>query len=263
MRLKYKIIEWLVKPFRGQKTHQPFFHQLMLTAIRGMNYYIEDIANSGELEVIKYVSSKTEDVDTPVLFDVGANTGEYSGCLLNAFGSKCNLYAFEPSATTFKTLEGKLSRRDNMELVNAGLGDKQETVTLYQDEKGSSFASIYPENTNEGSRSSEQVTVTTLDTFCQKSNVERIHFLKLDVEGHELAVLKGAKEMLGNKKITFIQFEYGHNMASHTYFKDFYDLLSTNYKLYRVVKDGLTPITEYRSELHEVIASVNFFAELK
>ena len=85
----------------------------------------------------------------------------------------------------------------------------------------------------------------------------------MDIEGHELSALKGAKEMLEGKKIRFIQFEFGGtNVDSRTYFQDFWYLLSKNYTIYRIVKDGLHLIPKYK-ETQEIFTTINYLAELK
>ncbi len=69
--------------------------------------------------------------------------------------------------------------------------------------------------------------------------------------------------MIEEKKIRFIQFEFGPcNIDSRTYFRDFYDLLNENYSLYRIAANGLRAITRYTTDC-EVFATSNFLAELR
>jgi hypothetical protein len=83
----------------------------------------------------------------------------------------------------------------------------------------------------------------------------------LDIEGHELNALKGAKEMINKNAIDFIQFEFGGcNIDSRTYFQDFFYLLKNKFKIYRILTDGLFEIVEYK-ETHEVFITVNYLAE--
>jgi hypothetical protein len=87
--------------------------------------------------------------------------------------------------------------------------------------------------------------------------------LKIDVEGHELNVLKGAAELLSSRRINFIQFEFGEaDIDSRTYLRDFFDLLSDNYDFFRIVPHGLRPIGAY-SSAHEVFATINYLAALR
>jgi len=60
-----------------------------------------------------------------------------------------------------------------------------------------------------------------------------------------------------------VQFEFGEaNIDSRTYFRDFHQLLGTDYDLYRIVPDGLQPLAGYSAEL-EIFATINYLAELK
>jgi hypothetical protein len=88
-----------------------------------------------------------------------------------------------------------------------------------------------------------------------------IYFLKIDVEGAEMDVLAGANQLIKNKKIKFLQFEYGPNcIISKVFLKDFF-LLLENYTIYRILKNGLRPLVY--NEILEIPLTSNYVAELK
>lgn len=65
-----------------------------------------------------------------------------------------------------------------------------------------------------------------MDFFCKINKLTGIDFLKIDAEGAECFILKRAQELLNNKSIKLIQFEYGGcNIDSKTTLKQIYDLL--------------------------------------
>jgi hypothetical protein len=100
----------------------------------------------------------------------------------------------------------------------------------------------------------------TLDEYCREKNISRIDFLKLDVEGHELKALAGAKEMLSAGKIDRIQFEFGGcDIDSRSFFQDFFYLLQNRYDIFRILKNGLRPIKKYE-ETEEIFLTTNFLA---
>jgi len=136
-------------------------------------------------------------------------------------------------------------------------------LTLYSNETGSGLASIYKRNLDHfdiAMNIEEKVTMRTLDSFCEENNIQKIHFLKLDVEGNELKVLDGAKNMVQAGAIDHIQFEFGGcNIDSRTYFQDFYYLLSGRYEIYRILKNGLFLIERYK-ETYECFITTNFLA---
>ena len=106
----------------------------------------------------------------------------------------------------------------------------------------------------------ETVRLRRLEDFCQENNIEKIHLLKVDVEGNELCVFKGGGDIIASARAEIIQFEFGgSNIDSRTYFRDFWELLSSKYRLYRILKDGFAKIERY-SELDEVFVMTNFLA---
>ena len=85
-----------------------------------------------------------------------------------------------------------------------------------------------------------------------------IKFIKIDTEGSELKVLRGATHMLQTGRIKYIQFEFNHmNIISRSFLRDFYELLSA-YDIYRVLRDGLVPVPY--QETMEIFAYQNFLA---
>src|SRR5205085_2666321 len=137
----------------------------------------------------------------PVLFDVGANLGVYTGILLKIFGSSAQIWAFEPAAETFRMLEANMDGVDNVQLVRIGLSDREGSGSLYAPGPGSKLSSLHAiesrlDRLGLPVRLEEKVALTTIDSFCKANAIDRIDFLKLDVEGHELSVLHGAQEML-------------------------------------------------------------------
>jgi len=135
-----------------------------------------------------------------------------------------------------------------------------ELALLRSDKEASIMASLYDRRALKLD-SSEEVVVITMDNFCREHAIDRIDLLKLDVEGHELAALQGAAEMLARGTVRFVQFEFGGcNLDSRTNFRDFWELLSPRYAIYRVLRKGLYQVPFY-SELDEIFTTVNFLAE--
>jgi hypothetical protein len=105
----------------------------------------------------------------------------------------------------------------------------------------------------------EDVPVTTVDDYCAEHDIGRIDFLKVDAEGHDLAVLKGARGAIDEGRVRLIQFEFGGaNIDSRTYLRDFVRLLTPRYKLHRLMVDGVEPV-DY-TEAEEVFVTANYLA---
>lgn len=252
----------LMKTIGGKLRYQKLFEYLFLIACHGKNIGgLNSVEDSGEGLVLENI--KNEKLGKEIcIFDVGANCGDYSILALDIFeGEKLNLYSFEPSKFTFNILRKNLIKK-NVNLFNIGFGDKKETRDLFNTKEGLGLASLYKRNLKEYGMEMnlvEKVDIETLDSFCEKNNIKKIDLLKIDVEGHEFNILKGAKRIIKSGLVEKIQFEFGCNYDSRTYFKDFFYLLIKDYKIYRVLRDGLYPIEEYKWT-NEIFNAINYLA---
>jgi len=246
---------------------QKFYFKLYEFALAGMQYgHGKNVKTSGEISALKYIKQKLSNKNKILVFDVGANKGEYSLQCIQIFENMLMLYAFEPSKKAYNELSHLLGTREGIKTFNLGFHKTKGEQILFSTTLGSKVATIYNPGTIIPEKKfiqTENIIVYTLDNFCVSNGIERIDILKLDTEGNELDILLGAKKMLKNNKIKFIQFEFGHcNIASRTYFYDFYKLLVGNYKLYRIFRNGLFKIENY-SPKYEIFLNINYLAELK
>lgn len=257
----------MLNNFLGKKSYQFLFERLYRISLRGMNYgRASDYIHNGESSTLERLNSMVKS-DSPVLFDVGANKGEFTKHILDKWkGRKIRLFVFEPSQKTYAMLKDAIPASDSVSLINVGLGDKPEKVELFYDREGSGLASVYPRDLsyhNINFSDHETIELTTLDLFCEQNNISSIDFLKLDVEGHELAVLRGGKKMFEEGKIKIVQFEFGGcNLDSRSFFRDYFNFFKKDYDLYRILSNGLRPITSY-SERLEIFLSANYLAVRK
>jgi len=196
-----------------------------------------------------------------VVFDIGANIGEWSKYCLG-ISPQVELHLFEPSLLTYNELL-KNTWSNNVHLNNFGLGEKEETLNLNIFDDASGMNSLYARSGigHHQIVKTESVKIRTVDDYCNQHNIHRIDFMKIDVEGHELWVLKGAKQMLTEKRISMIQFEYGGcNLDARVYLRDIWDLLDTyDYKLAKIHPNKLYYFQEYEQQL-EVFKYSNWVA---
>lgn len=205
-----------------------------------------------------------------VFFDVGANNGQFLEILLNVFHENgIHIYSFEPVKSSFLNLKNRFEKNKNVTLENIGFDDHPNRSKIYYDEPGSLYASKYNRDVsrlNVSFEESEMATFETIDQYCEIRNIRKIHCLKIDVEGNELNVLKGAHRLFSNKAITSVLFEFGPaQIDSRTFFKDFYTfLISVNLTyIYRILPSGkLLPINSYDEKL-EMFFTTNYLAILE
>ena len=218
-----------------------------------MNYGPGDnYDTSGEKQAIEYIKYNL-DTRTPIIFDVGANVGGYTLMLTKIWEEHAVIHCFEPSPKTFIQLQENTKGIKNVILNNLGCSDTERTINLYSNHNHSGLTSVYNRNLDHVNLKLDEIInaeFTTIDNYCKRNNINHIHFLKMDIEGHELSALQGAHDMLLNDKIEYLQFEFGGcNIDSRTFFKDFYYLLHDKYDIYRILQNGLYKIEQYSEYL--------------
>lgn len=124
-----------------------------------------------------------------IVIDAGAWIGDFSAY---AASKGAFSYAFEPTKETFSWLK-KTSELNEGHIypIPFGLGDVVEMLSISTDNNNSGSNSLIKEG-----ESAEQVAITTLDSFVKEHNLERIDFIKSDIEGFERNLLMGARETL-------------------------------------------------------------------
>lgn len=217
----------------------------------------KDMETSGEARFLRTVLPHFQ---SPVVFDVGANEGEYTEEVLRV-SAEAQVVAFEPHPKTFARLKER-QNNDRVACLNCALGEQagMSEIFDYSQGDGTQHASLYREiitDIHKGQPASYKIEVKTVDDIVSQCQIPRIDLLKIDVEGHELAVLKGAEKTIRSGIVGMIQFEFNEmNVVSRTYFKDFWDFLP-EYNFYRLLPTGEIPLTTYSAVFCEVFGFQN------
>jgi FkbM family methyltransferase len=163
-----------------------------------------------------------------VVVDAGANIGLHALVFSRLVGPKGRVYAFEPDFLNFVRLEEHLlqNRIQNVTAADCALGESQTQAVLVRDPSDSSRSYLSSAASADGR--STAVSVISLDHFTARKGLERIDFLKVDVEGHEFPLLKGARDLMrrGVIKTMQIEFEPGNVRSSGATDSDILHLLS-------------------------------------
>jgi FkbM family methyltransferase len=225
-----------------------------------------DSETTGEKYVVERVLKKYIPEENAILFDVGANVGEYTE-LLNKYFPKAKIFSFEPNKKIHAILEKKFQNNKNTTAENLGLGslcEQGNKLFSYKLEKHTRLGTSHRKMLEEVYVLDDEIeeiefVMDTLDGYCEKQNIQKIDFLKVDVEGGELDVLKGAKTMLDEGRIKIVQFEFNeHNVFSKVFLYDFYQILE-KYDLYRIKNHHLIPLDGY-STINEIFRYQNILA---
>lgn len=218
-----------------------------------------DIKTNGELDFIKKNRKKFK-----TIFDVGANIGEWTR-LVSDIVPESRIYSFEPSSRTFKILQ-KQNFSDRVSLYNIALGEKNEIKDFFIYANDSTLNSVFLRDANGSKQNTqvEKVNFEALDHFCAKNNINNISFLKIDTEGNELSVLKGAEQYIKEGRIDAIQFEYGGTyIEAGTLLKDVFEFFENRpYDIFKMMQDKLKKCDSYAEDL-ENLQYANYVAILK
>jgi FkbM family methyltransferase len=209
-----------------------------------------DMYSNGEFRWLREVLPRCK-----VVFDVGANVGDWTALARNV-NPAIQVHCFEPSGPTFQRLQMQSFGEAQISLNQIGLSASAGEIALHVFEEGAGANSLYRrEGLGTGQTRMEKVRLDTLDAYCQRRAVSQIDLLKLDVEGHELMVLKDAAQMLGEGRIRRIQFEYGGTyIDSRTLLKDVFELLcSYGYRLHKIYPHQLYPVVGYEQRLENLV----------
>jgi len=192
--------------------------------------------------------------------DVGANVGDWLGMARTArAGGAFAALAFEPSSSAFAELERRFDSDSSIVLSNVALGSGSGSLAFFEEPnagRGSTLVADFMRT----SGSTRTVSVTTLDAALREAGWDRVDLLKVDAEGYDLQVLRGAHEALAGRSIGVVQFEYNRawQLAGDTLRAAYLLLEPYGYRIFVLKRDGLYTLNYLRYE--EYFEYTNFVA---
>lgn len=164
---------------------------------KGPNYY-RVIGFINEIIVLdQYHASQFLKKDS-IVIDAGAYIGTFS-IFAARMAPQGRIYSFEPVAEPFQYLKENVKYYPQITCENSGLGDGiyQKNIILDPKSSGASFfEDSFSCSEKFGSKKYELANVITIDAFVAKHGISRIDFIKIDAEGYEARILKGAREAI-------------------------------------------------------------------
>ncbi|NES86324.1 MAG: FkbM family methyltransferase [Moorea sp. SIO2B7] len=141
-----------------------------------------------------------------IVFDIGAHFGETANTVIKYFPNS-TIYSFEPVPNTFNVLTEKVKSLSQVKPFNLALGDKTGQIQMTNFPLCTTNTVLIEQKQKKSAEMIKDITtvnVDTVDHFCQREGINLINLLKIDTEGFEINVLKGAKQLLQEGKIDFI-----------------------------------------------------------
>jgi FkbM family methyltransferase len=183
-----------------------------------------------------------------IVCDVGAHDGFYTH-FLASLRPDLIIHAFEPNPISYARLAE--TTKGHFTIHQFALGDKEGEATLHDPNEaggGSGCASLIGDVMHElydnAPHQKVSVQVKRLDHTAETLQLPRIDYLKIDAEGYDLMVLRGASRLIEENRLGVVQFEFNTmNVFSRSFMYDFYKALP-QHRLYRIVQDGLILLGE-------------------
>ncbi len=204
-----------------------------------------DIGTNGELLVQKIVLSVIPRDSPLTIFDIGANVGEWTKPLIRSCNEmtaqNIQIHAFEPVSSTMRLLRTNIADMSSVvHLVNKAVSDTTGSTTMSIIADGAGTNALIPDP-SQSIRSLETVATVTIDGYCEEQGIAAVALVKVDTEGHDLAVLRGAERMLSERAIGVIQFEYNWRwILQRAYLRDAFNLANTvGYNIGKVTRLGI------------------------
>ncbi len=180
------------------------------------------------------------------IFDVGSNFGYYSISIALELNRACKIYSFEPFLPAYERLVTHISLNNLGGCIipyQLAISDKDTgsgTLSSRSDNSGASYIVDYGKG---------DIQLTSLDFFCSSHNINKVDLIKIDVEGFEFSVLKGAQNtVLHSKPIIFFELNPPCLERNNLTVKDLVDLLIRyNYFLYTANRKRLVPLVNLPS----------------
>jgi len=220
-----------------------------------------DLKRNGELAlqaaVLKWWRATNRGDHRFLALDVGANVGEWTQALLAEAErqgvTNVAVIGFEPVPDTADLLRRRIAGMANgsrCEVVQAALSDANGTAVIHAVAGGGGTSSLHPAS---GVTGGEHLTIRTItaDAFARERGLDAVHLMKIDAEGHDIHVLKGAGQMLEKGMVAVCQFEYNHRWVhSRSFLRDAFELAKgLPYSVGKILPEGVELFREWHPEM--------------
>lgn len=212
---------------------------------------VNDPAVNGEHALQRWVLAGTPSGEPFTALDVGANLGTWSRALLSSAGSRpVRLHAFEPADEAHRRLLASLP--DTARVNRLAVSDACRRASLHLVGPTAGTNSLHAADSG---LTVQPIQTVTIDRYLSEHAIERVDLLKVDTEGHDFAVLRGAGAAFAAGAIGVVQFEYNHRWVyARRYLKDVFDLLGPlGYRIGKLTPAGVERYPDWDPELETFI----------
>jgi FkbM family methyltransferase len=184
-----------------------------------------------------------------VVLDIGANIGSHTLPLAQCVAPSGKVHAFEPTEFAFSKLLSNIAL--NPELAHLIVANHMFLSATQEENVPAQVYSSWPLIPTPGVhpkhlgrlQSTSGASAVTLDSYCREHRIERVDWIKLDVDGNEFTVLQGARETLSRCKPNIVMelSPYGFREAGQSFTEFVNYLLGFGYQIYQLENDRPLP----------------------
>jgi FkbM family methyltransferase len=234
---------------------------LKIIEILKLKYRTNKYKNKSDVGGIAYLNETIQAGQTAL--DIGAHKAGYLYFMLNKVGKNGKVFAFEPQSNLYNYLIKikSLLNWNNATIEHLALSNSAGEVKLFipsnkVSEGSSPGATIVEQKENTKFGITEIVKTETLENYCAKNNIKP-NFLKIDVEGNELQVLKGGETILKTQKPKILVEIEARHIGQEKVLETFKYLQSLGYNGFIVEGLQKVPIENFSFEKHQNLSSNN------
>ena len=223
---------------------------------RVLGYYVGGDSgpeNNGEAWLVRKVAPTISS-----FVDVGANVGNWAAMVWAEQPAAKGLL-LEPAESALKALSARFGKDRRATIIEAAAGAEERLTEFFEDPEAGETSSLFVGHAPSGAVR-RQVRLVKLDSVCDDHRLEHVDFLKIDAEGYDFQVLRGAEGLLAQQRVAIVQFEYnepwisagGTLAAAHEL------LHRCGYQVYALRATGLSPF--HYANYGEFFGYANFVA---
>lgn len=224
---------------------QPVWRALYKLSLYGLGYRNTEKRLNGEVRFYQWLAASlggSRNENPAVIFDVGARFGDVSS-VFHQSGGGFRIHAFEPDPRNVARLQERFGEEITINEVAVAERSGNETLFYLPEKSQSHFSSLVGNTLNRGETGeavlSRSVKAISLDDYVAEHGIEEVDFLKIDVEGAENRVLKGASNILQGRRVAWILLEISQaTRVAGSCLREIASL-APDYQCYKILPSGL------------------------
>ncbi|MDX2171537.1 MAG: FkbM family methyltransferase [Bacteroidota bacterium] len=235
-----------------------FLYKNAFGLYKPMYTYFKNKQDDFEISLLRKYIKKGDTV-----LDIGANIGYYAVMLSNCVGDNGKVYCFEPDKTNFNHLEKATANYKNISILNKAVGPKTEKIKIYTSkELNVDHRTYQPEEYDKVI----EIDAVSIDDYLTRGTepiqVQKVDFVKIDIQGFEMQAIQGLKKTLeNNQHIKLISefWPYGLSKAGSSVSEYFTFLQSLQFNCYLLEKDSLSLLSVEKVKTLEGLDKKHYF----